>query len=65
MPRRIMEQHQEPGKERQDTQVVSLPNLTLCCGRIYDMKMNKEPLRPNMKEDLGSGSFFIHPSLES
>jgi len=29
MPRRIMEEHQEPGKERQYTQVVPLPNLTL------------------------------------
>jgi hypothetical protein len=50
-------QHQEPGKERQDTQVVSLPNPTHWCSRIYDK--NKEPLRPIMKEDLGSGSFFI------
>ena len=23
------------------------------------MKMKKEPLRPNMKEDLGSGSVFL------
>ena len=29
MPKRIMEEHQEPGKERQYTQVVSLPNPPL------------------------------------
>lgn len=47
----------KPGKERQYTQVVPLPNLTLCCSRKYDK--NKEPLRPIMKEDLGQGGSFF------